>query len=318
MPPRSAPDVPAARADTEPSRVGRLALIVLCCFGVGLAWPLFAGLDFVQRPPGSVPAKSEDNDPPPPDGEPDSKPSQTPKPVPGVVTPAADVVRAAAHLAPLPPLDPGASSDRRQVTANPFVVRSEGSIVSSCRDGRRTLQSGTCDSPAVEGSFAPAFFSLGRCPMSRSAAGVLSLGLDLDFKRGRVTGVRAGQSTTLPRDAANALLACARQKLLDAALERVQHNHEAYSVYFQLRVAPPGSTSKRASPSSATVTASGQATVASASAVVREGASLDARMLQRLQYGARVSVTGRRGDWYRITYDGHGATGWVHRKALGL
>jgi hypothetical protein len=318
MPPRSAPRVPAARTDAEPSRVGRLALIVLCCFGVGLAWPLFAGLDFVQRPPGSVPVKSEDNDPPPPDGEPDSKPSETPKPVPGVVTPAADVVRAAAHLAPLPPLDPGVANERREVSANPSVVRSEGSVVSSCRDGRRTLQSGSCDNPALEGSFAAAFANLGRCGMSRSTAGVLSLGLDVDFKRGRVTGVRAGQSTTLPRDAANALLACAKKKLLDAGLERVQHNHEAYSVYFQLRVAPPGSTLRSAPAPSATVTASGQATVASSLAVVRDGASLDARMLQRLQYGARVSVTGRRGDWYRINYDGHGATGWVHRKALGL
>ena len=79
----------------------RLSLIALLCFGVGLAWPLLAGLDFVQRPPGSNPIKPEENDPPPLDSEPDSKPSAPAPPRPGLAPRRDEGARAAAHVAPL-------------------------------------------------------------------------------------------------------------------------------------------------------------------------------------------------------------------------
>jgi hypothetical protein len=87
----------------EPARPGlvRLSLIALLCFGVGLAWPLLAGLDFVQRPPGSNPIKPEESDPAPLDSDPDSKPSAPPPPRPGALPHRDEGVRAAAHVAPL-------------------------------------------------------------------------------------------------------------------------------------------------------------------------------------------------------------------------
>lgn len=81
--------------------IARLSLIALGCFAVGLAWPLLAGLDFVQRPPGTNPVKPEESDPPPLDSEPDSKPSSPPPPRPGLPVKRDEGVRAAAHLAPL-------------------------------------------------------------------------------------------------------------------------------------------------------------------------------------------------------------------------
>src|SRR3954463_14505952 len=88
----------------EPARPGfvRLSLIALFCFAVGLGWPLLAGLDFVQRPPGTNPiVKPEESDPPPLDSEPDSKPNAPPPPRPGAPLKRDDGVRAAARFAPL-------------------------------------------------------------------------------------------------------------------------------------------------------------------------------------------------------------------------
>jgi hypothetical protein len=79
----------------------RISLIAMGCFAVGMTWPLLAGLEFVQRPPGSNPAKVEDPEPPPLDSEPDTKPSAPPPPRPGAPVNRDQGVRAAAHVAPL-------------------------------------------------------------------------------------------------------------------------------------------------------------------------------------------------------------------------
>jgi uncharacterized iron-regulated membrane protein len=178
----------------EPARPGiaRLSLIALLCFAVGLAWPLLAGLDFVQRPPGTNPVKPEESDPPPLDSEPDSKPSSLPPPRPGAPVNRDEGVRAAAHVAPL-------------------------ASAASQRDGQ------------------------------------------------------------LASDSAD-----------------------------------------RAESSDRIVATSGQATIVWKAAVVRESPSGQAETLDRLLRGSRISVTGRKGDWYRVKYGRPARTGWVHHKALGL
>src|SRR5262245_58998031 len=100
MAPRPSPAA-ASSLDSARPGIGRLSLIALFCFAVGLAWPLLAGLDFVQRPPGSAPIKPEENDPPPLDSEPDTKPGSTPTPRPGTPVKRDEGVRAAAHAAPV-------------------------------------------------------------------------------------------------------------------------------------------------------------------------------------------------------------------------
>jgi SH3-like domain-containing protein len=48
-----------------------------------------------------------------------------------------------------------------------------------------------------------------------------------------------------------------------------------------------------------------------------ESASPTARIVARLSYGTRVSVTGRMGDWYQIEHLGK-SVGWVHRQVIGM
>ena len=189
---RPSPAAPARPAD--PARRGfvRISLIAVGCFAIGLTWPLLAGLEFVQRPPGSNPAKPEETDPPPLDSEPDSKPSAPPPPRPGAPVNRDEGVRAAAHVAPLEVSEKGKSKARQ-------------------------------DQP--------------------------------DEDQG------------------------ADEKL---------------------------------------VTMSGQATIGWKAAVVRESPSGQAATLDRLKNGSRVTVTGRKGDWYRVKYGRPSRAGWVHRQALGL
>jgi Bacterial SH3 domain len=179
--------LPTAVQTVDPVRpgIGRLTLIALGCFAIGLGWPLFAGIDFVQRPPGSTPSKPEESEPPALESEPDSKPSPTPPVRPGQPARRDEGVRAAAHLAPV-------GKPQRPAEAS-------------------------------------------------------------------------------PRDSEDRLVAM-----------------------------------------------SGQATIVWKAALLRESPSSEAETLDRLAYGARVSVTGRKGAWYRVKYGRKGRAGWVHRKALGL
>lgn len=319
MPPRTPLEVSVPSTEPDAPRIGRLALIVVFCFGIGISWPILAGLDFVQRPPGSVPLKAVDDvEPPPPDGDPDPKPSPTPRPTPGVIAPVSEAPRAAAHFAPMPPLagapSPARGADRQS------APRIEAAVVESCRDGARTVRS-ACDTPALTESLEGALGALARCEAARGASGVLSIGLDLDLGQRRVTGVRAGHSTSLSKDVATALLGCARKRLLGSTFDTVQHQHEGYSIYYRLRFGAAGGTpasASRGATGPSLVAASGQVTITSKAAVVRDSPTQEGKVLQHLQLGARVNVTGRKGDWYRVNADGKGAAGWIQRKALGL
>lgn len=318
MPPRTPLEVSVPSTDPDPPRIGRLALIVVFCFGIGIGWPILAGLDFVQRPPGSVPLKpGDDIEPPPADGDPDPKPSSTPRPTPGVTAPVSEAPRAAAHLAAMPPLGgapmPPLGADRQA------APRIEAAVVESCRDGARSVR--TCDAPPLTESLAGSLSALGHCRAARGASGLLSLGLELDLGQRRVTGVRGGQSTSLPHDVATALLDCARSKLLGSSFDTVKHQHQGYSIYYRLRFGSATGTSDpapRAANGPSLVAASGQVTIASKAATVRDSPTQDGKILQHLPLGARVNVTGRKGDWYRVNTDGRGGIGWVQRKALGL
>ncbi|HTV24837.1 MAG TPA: SH3 domain-containing protein, partial [Polyangiaceae bacterium] len=150
-------------------------------------------------------------------------------------------------------------------------------------------------------------------------SGVLSLGVYLDFAQGRITRVKSGASTTLPKAKSNALLACAEETVAGTALDDVEHEHARYWVYHLVRFLPPGSAidPESAPPPREVVSASGQATIGWTTAVVRVEPAPRGKVATRLPYGTRVSVTGRAGDWYRIERSGK-SLGWVHRKAIGM
>jgi hypothetical protein len=263
------------------------------CFILGVVWPSLAGLKFVQRPPGSAPAKVEELEPTP--NETDPEPSPAPS--------SDNALRAAAHLKPaLTTLE---------------SVRLEESIVASCRDSERRAVA-ACDRPNLVGRIEEPVAKLARCDAAEGVSGMLSLGLELDFERGHVTRVKAGQSTTLSRAKTALLVACAEDVVVGTPLANVAHEHAAYWVYYKIRFLPPGSPMTSTGDASAElIEASGQATVGWKTAIVRDGPSRQAKIAAKLLYGTRIEVTGRMGDWYRVSYDGN-SVGWLHRKAIGM
>lgn len=96
----SATRLPVTRLPvTRLSSFAKLSLIAVACFGVGLSWPLLSDLQFVQRPPGSTPSKSEELEPPPLDVDPENKPGAPPPPVKRSPLARDQGVRAAAKVA---------------------------------------------------------------------------------------------------------------------------------------------------------------------------------------------------------------------------
>jgi hypothetical protein len=307
MAPRPTPAVSVRDADVDGPRWGRLTLIALCCFAAGLGWPLLAGLDFVQRPPGSKPLEPEESEPPaldpsPSDTEPaDLQPSPTPKP--GAPRPREDAVRAAASVAPL-------LTEREG-------LRIEGKEITSCKDQDRAVR-GPCDSPALDPVLAEPLRALTECESAQGVSGLLSLGLELDFGRNQVMSVRSGHSTSLSEHVTAGLLECAESRLLGKSLAGVEHRHGSYWLHYRIRFVPPGSPLEAGADAQRMVSMSGQATIGAKVGKVRGEPASQAPIVDRLQYGARVDVTGRMGDWYRVKYGREARTGWVYRKALGL
>ena len=69
---------------------------------------------------------------------------------------------------------------------------------------------------------------------------MLSLGLFLDFASGRVTRVKLGQSTTIAKATATALVRCAEEVVIGTRLDDVTHEHTSYWMYHLVRFLPPG------------------------------------------------------------------------------
>lgn len=186
--------------------------------------------------------------------------------------------------------------------------------ITSCVDseGKKTS---SCDSPAVDDMLHPHLLSLLGCPAAAGVFGNLSLGVRIDFEKKKVHGVTSGRSTDLPSSVTEELLRCAEKEFAAASRFNSPHNYSSYQVYYSLTFKTPEAAAEE---KTAVTLASGQATVQWRTALIRKEAHQEAEVQARLLSGARVLVTGRMGDWFRVKYDARGREGWVHGNAIGL
>ena len=285
-------EVPDRKQETL--RFGRVGLIVTGGFVIGILWPRLAGFKLVPSVP-TQPAESSSADltgapsdakanlPPPPPAEPAAPPSEAP-------------------------------ADRLKISEPQFLA---------CKGSDKKRQE-DCDHVEFDRLVRPHIQALSACPGAENRVGSLSLGFELDFQTETVKSVKSGKSSTLSPVDIEALIACEKKELANVSLVGMAHKYLTYSVFYRVdfpKAVPEqprvGSEPTDAPPVDVTE-ASGHATVAWDVALVRGAPSRDSAVVARVLQGTRISVTGRRADWYRIKYDVKGSVGWVYRTAIGM
>jgi hypothetical protein len=291
-------EVPNPKQETL--RFGRVGIIVTVGFAIGIVWPRLAGFKLVPSVP-SQPAESSSADLTGAPGDPK-----------GNAAPAssADLEPPPAAVEAPPPAD-------RPVISEPQFV--------ACK-AKGKKHKDDCDHIEFDGLARPHIQALASCEGADRMDGVLSLGFDLDFEAQRVKAIKNGKSSSLPQSDVDALIACEKKEFSNVSLVGIKHQSDAYSVFYRVEfpkpdAAKPGQAEPSASadaPPGDVTEASGHATVSWDVALVRSSASRDGAVIARVLQGTRVSVTGRRGDWYRVKYDVKGNVGWVYRTAIGM
>lgn len=277
-------------AQADQPKLLQVGVIAAVCFVIGALWPTFAGLRLVPE----VPTRAND------------KPKASPRaPHDPAQPPSTDKV----------PVSGLAANEAADLRGDGPVALVSKELIVNCHDAQDRKLS-QCDKPAFEAIAKERLAGLTNCEPAHGATGTLSIGFDLDFKKEKITRVLKGKSTTFSDDVAEALVACAKREFLTATLRGVEHTHAKYLVFYmvELAAAAPPTT---ASDESAIVPASGSATIVWNSARIRATPE-DGDVVSRLLYGAKVVVTGRKDDWYRVRYDAKGNEGWVHKNALAM
>lgn len=296
MPPRPTTKVSVPPAEADQPKLLQVGVIALVCFAVGMLWPTLWGAALVPGVPGN---ESEEKPKTKPKADSPDRPVDPSREVP-----------AAAMVPNMPAGGVAAPSTSPRIDV-------QKSMVVNCRDDQdRRLDQ--CDSPSFDEVAKSRLEALVACPAAAGAAGVLSIGFDLDFAKEKVVKISSGKSSTLDGPTTDAILECAKREFMSASLSGVTHTHSRYLVFYTLQLTPAGAPAVAAAPSAeAVVGANGFATVIWNSARVRTQPD-GGDVAERLLYGTRVAVTGRQGDWYRVRYDAKGNEGWVHKNALAM
>lgn len=269
----------------EGGKLGRVGIIAVVGFAVGIVWPRLAGVRLVP----SVPTEKSD-----------------------VAAEVAATAAQAPSAAPEPVAGPAAppSAPKENFTVG-------AGEVASCRDGKKRQEK--CDPIDFDGVARGRIATLAACDAANDVTGVLSLGFELDFEKDRVASVHSGKSTSLTQKDSDALVGCMKQNLGEVSLAGIRHQHQRYTVYYRVDFKGEAGADKKepeAAPDAAP--ASGKATVAWDVALVRSGPARDKDVVARVLQGTRVNVVARSGDWYRVKYDAKGNEGWVFRTAIGM
>ena len=297
---RAAPRVEIPKPGEDRPHYGRVAIITVVGFAIGVAWPRLAGVKLVPNAPQDT---GDDLGAEQAAAAAASGSSGTAAPANAKLAPVAS--QASAEEPPLAP-EP---TDRLKL--------SEAKI-SSCRDAKGAKHT-NCDAIEIDAMGRPKLMALAACPAAKNVQGTLSLGLELDFTAGKVVELIKGKSTNLPDATADALLECAKMEFSTVSLKDVKHQHPKYTAFYIVELLPEDTKAEpeKTEGDAGVTSASGRASVTWEVAIVREHPK-DGEIAARLMRGTRVMVTGRDGDWYRIKYDAKGTEGWVFRTAIGM
>ena len=307
MPRRDAPlSIEIPPPDAERPAWGKVGIVAAAGFVVGILWPRLTNTRIAPNPPA-------DN----------------------VSAAVASAASAAAAIAEPPASAAAPGSIAATPAPDQTIAVSPGAIL-RCRDGKDDGKD-DCGSLEFDPIAVPRIKGLSQCPAAGSAAGKLSIGFDVDFRR-KAVKVLLGKSTTLPRDKAEALIKCADTAFDKVSLGTVPHEHRRYTVFYTASFAPhakSGEPTRTGEPTNekpaplaqpsvegpvaGTTTsespASGISTVNWDVAIVRETPKTGT-IVGRVLRGSKVKVLAHQGEWYRVQYGS--IQGWVYRGTIGL
>jgi hypothetical protein len=289
-------EVPGSQDDGV--KFGRVGIIALVGFAIGIAWPRLAGVKLVPSVP--VPAAAEAS--------------------------ARELTGAPLETKPpevaAPPVAPSAAVPDKPPAERLLVSDVQ---VASCRN-QHGKRSQACDRVDFDRVAREPLRELLACPGTEDAAGVLSLGFELDFQADKIKSIQSGKSTSLEQDNVDRLLGCARERFAKVSLAGIPHEQNAYTLYYRLELLSTSGSGKPVAAetggargsSDESTPASGHATVSWDVALVRATPAREGEVRARVLSGTRVVVTGKNGDWFRVKYDAKGNQGWVYRTAIGM
>ncbi len=272
------PASPRVLREESAQPLSRVGIIALVGFAVGIVWPRLAGVSLVPEAPREQSSTAVEE-----------KGKDEPK------------------------QEPQQSSETKEIKPTDRLEIGPP-IITSCidEDGDKHTSCDELDSDSLVHSV---LRSLASCPAANGAFGTLSLGMDLDFEEKKVTKVTSGQSTDLPGSVTKAILRCAEEGLASVKVQGVPAEYSGYRVYYVLQFKTP---EQVISSEDEITPATGKATVRWRTALIRSAPDRESKVVERILSGARVVVTGRKGEWYRVKFDARGREGWVHGAALGL
>lgn len=280
---------------------GKVGVIAILGFVVGVAWPKLTGVKLGPNAPSeSVQAPSAA--------------SQRAPEAPHAVSLSAAAPQAKASSQP----SAAPSIEKPAGAASLAVTVGQGSIV-SCKTGEGETKKGIkeCGASGFDAVAMPRLKNLAQCTAAASAQGKVSAVFTLDYATGRMD-MSVGRSSTV-RDA-EAFLPCIRTEFNGVVLKGLPHEHPRYVVAYSVTFEPgkavegkPDGAAKGASLNEAK-TESGSAQVTWETALVRDTPKTGA-IVARLPRGTKVTPSSSRDGWFKVTYaDGEG---WVYRGAIG-
>ena len=293
-------------AGHERAAWGRIALVGVVGFSLGVAWPRVFRVELGPSAPNegkSAAAIATDTAA--------SLASVAPA-LSGSALPTAGAVVAA-------PSKPNATENQE------LALVGEGKIL-RCWD-RRDRRVSDCEVLQFDPVALPKLKELARCPAALGLEGSLAVLLDVNFAKKEIH-VFKGKKPTIPMNTASGLVRCAAQGFSNVIFEDVPHKLKRYTLSYKVAFYPPGkhpeetqtatppdeSDAAAAGKTTSETPASGSGIVSWDTALLRDGPR-DGQVIARLVRGTKVKIVSRQNDWYKVEQSSK--TGWLYRGAIG-
>jgi hypothetical protein len=296
-------DIP--RPGTDQPVWSRVGIIGIAGFLLGILWPRVAGVRLGPSVPADLAAKVEA-----------ASPSGAPRALPSGVSSAAPAGAPSASASPAAEAPSGKHQE--------LVMVGPGKIT-KCWD-KKDKKIDDCEKLLFDPIAVKRLRELARCPSALGLSGKMSIGFEVNFDKKDVQ-IKNRKGSTLPASTIGGIIACAAREFATVPLDEVPHKHRRYNLVYGLTFYPPGKHPEGAapaepgddSPAAGSTTseseATGSATIAWDTALLRKDPK-DGEVVARIVRGTRVKIIGKQNDWYKI--ESGTKAGWVYRGAIGL